>query len=160
MPSCKAIRDYWADQGIWERKGYESKWEFYEGIDDARDKGCCFACGVSWGVTLERAHILAHMEGGMDTVENLHLLCQHCHKDSEIFSGEVYWEWFWNRDSWHITLIHVLRWGVGGQELLQKMRQVFIDHATHSAQNMMTNQLLCKFMEEAVMKLIPTEAAD
>lgn len=88
MPPEKKIREYWADQ-IWPYKDFDSKAEFLE-------EGICFACGVACK-RAHRAHIHARVTGGSDTVENLHMLCETCHKDSECKEGDAYWRWFWQR---------------------------------------------------------------
>lgn len=56
----------------------------------------CFACGLQ--KITQRAHILAVSEGGNDTVENLHLLCKSCHDESDMLSGQAYWNWFNDKD--------------------------------------------------------------
>ena len=63
-------------------------------IDEAVDINHCFACGSLDSHSLERAHILARHLGGEDSVENLHMLCKHCHISSEPFNGKLYWDWF------------------------------------------------------------------
>lgn len=57
----------------------------------------CFACGGFFEVTT-RCHITPKCEGGSDNVENLHLLCSGCHKESENISGDVYFNWFISKD--------------------------------------------------------------
>ena len=66
----------------------------------------CFACSSLDTQRLERAHILARCNGGDDSLDNLHLLCRHCHISSELMSGEEYWLWFqYTFDHWlEITL--------------------------------------------------------
>ena len=41
----------------------------------------------------ERCHIQAKVNGGTDTVKNLHLLCKDCHKDSEFLEDLDYFKW-------------------------------------------------------------------
>lgn len=92
MPSKKQIRDFWATRLVMEGKLDSPRNEWF--LQDA-----CFACHNLWqiGQTTERSHILANCEGGVETVENLHLLCDACHKDSEMLSGQDYWDWFYKR---------------------------------------------------------------
>jgi hypothetical protein len=87
-----AIRRYWASRIDLARKGFMDEADFIEGED------VCFACGLNWEYA-ERCHITPRCEGGSDGVENLHILCWVCHKDSEIHSGEKYWKWFYGRDT-------------------------------------------------------------
>lgn len=70
----------------------------------------CFACGMYDGGT-DRAHILARCEGGTDDVENLHLLCNTCHKDSEIISGDRYTEWLLERSVMDMLMSRAFRSG-------------------------------------------------
>lgn len=91
MPSRSKIIDYWvagAGADILNSHGIE--------LYNETDYENCFACGD--GSMVERCHILARCEGGSDTVDNLHLLCQSCHKKSEYFSGETYWKWLSNEN--------------------------------------------------------------
>ena len=76
MPSQKKIFEYW-----------ESR------LDSIYPQQC-FACSSLDTTRLERAHIFARCDGGSDKVDNLHLLCRHCHVSSETISGEKYWQWF------------------------------------------------------------------
>lgn len=87
MPSESAIRAHWAGR-LWGPKGYDSSAEFLE-------PGTCFACGMDGSV---RAHILARAAGGDDTPENLHILCDQCHKDSEYLDGDRYMAWLMRRN--------------------------------------------------------------
>lgn len=49
----------------------------------------CFACGHF--ANIERCHIIPLIDGGSNTVENLHLLCRSCHSVSE--GNPNYWQW-------------------------------------------------------------------
>ena len=80
MPSRKAISEYWRD------------WTT-ERFDGVIDDGTCFACGLEDIAALNRAHIVARCNGGSDDVENLHLLCEDCHRLSEHIEGDDYFEW-------------------------------------------------------------------
>jgi 5-methylcytosine-specific restriction endonuclease McrA len=113
MPSAKAIRAYWAPK-LWERKGYYSAEDFVA-------EGACFACGRIWGrADLERAHILPVCEGGSDSVENLHLLCHLCHKDSEFKHGERYWQWFYSRTPDDAFISLLVRTGHNASEYMSR----------------------------------------
>jgi hypothetical protein len=50
------------------------------------------ACGIPKGGAV-RAHIVPRACGGPDTVENLHILCDWCHHNSEFLEGDTYWRW-------------------------------------------------------------------
>ena len=79
MPTQKAIYRHWVKNmpDCCDEQFYEKQ---------------CFACGS--GSILQRCHINAKCEGGVDDEENLHLLCKPCHLESEILQGSNYWEWF------------------------------------------------------------------
>lgn len=81
----KQVRKHWAS------RLYGKKWDSLEEFLDGGDY--CFACAFEYGGT-EKAHIQALSEGGEDELENIHLLCWLCHKDSEGLSGVAYWNWF------------------------------------------------------------------
>jgi 5-methylcytosine-specific restriction endonuclease McrA len=81
------IRAYWAAQGLWAQKDFDSPQEFME-------KGVCMACGWKRSCGIERAHIFPRMKGGADSPANLHMLCRDCHNASEYLEGERYWAWF------------------------------------------------------------------
>ena len=64
------------------------------------DRDICFACGSKGALLpgrVERCHIIAKWREGSNKPENIHLLCPICHKDSECFYDEKYWEWFQTR---------------------------------------------------------------
>lgn len=86
LPSHKNILYFWLPCLITMVKG-----------DSVQDlKNTCFACGRN--VSLERCHIIPRWQGGQDSLDNLHLLCDICHFASEDKSGEKYWEWFEKRN--------------------------------------------------------------
>lgn len=87
MPTEIAIRKHWAPL-LFALKDFDSESEFIE-------EAVCFACGFDG--SLERAHIISRSDGGDDGVENLHMLCSTCHKDSEFVSGATYFEWLRQR---------------------------------------------------------------
>lgn len=102
-----SIRKYWAPL-LWRKKGYDSEYEFLA------EKTCCFACGLNWGA-VEAAHIVARCYGGEDKVENLHLLCDVCHKTSEncslIVCVDSYFDWFYERTSYDAIVAHSVMMG-------------------------------------------------
>lgn len=108
MPTENAIRKYWSES-LWEIKGFDSADEFI-------NKGTCFACGMDAG-GIERAHIKAKCEGGSDTVENLHMLCHVCHKDSEFLSGDQYADWFHSRSVMDMLISAACRRGFNASSL-------------------------------------------
>lgn len=109
MPPPIQIRAAWAPWLVDEAQKFDSVVEVME--DDY-----CFACGMldDWGKDVgspsktERAHIQARVLGGSDDIDNLHLLCSICHKDSELLDGEAYDVWFQERTMVSVCLsIHV-----------------------------------------------------
>lgn len=90
----------------------------FDSLDEFMENDYCMACGMIHprGAT-ERAHILALCEGGGNGPDNLHLLCAACHKDSELYSGAKYWQWFCDRTALHGILSQGMRGAadVGGK---------------------------------------------
>lgn len=66
MPSRKRVFNYW------QMKNHCLTTKFID-----QDENTCFACGRTSGI--ERAHLVAKVNKGSDTVDNLHLLCKSCH---------------------------------------------------------------------------------
>lgn len=108
MPTERAIREHWADR-LWRDKGYDSRAEFME-------RGTCFACGMEGN---ERAHIVARVAGGNDDLENLHVLCGVCHKDSEFLDGEKYMSWLMQRNAIDRLISEAMRYGFNPATLVQ-----------------------------------------
>ena len=100
MPTEIAIRRHWA-ASLWALKGFDSASEFME-------RGTCFACGMDGN---ERAHIVARAAGGADDVENLHILCGVCHKDSERLEGVRYMAWLAERTTVDRLMSEAMRCG-------------------------------------------------
>lgn len=100
MPTARTIRFVWAMRLV-----ELGKADSVQQVIDARHDWC-FHCGINHKVPggLERAHILARMDGGSDTPDNLHLLCHQCHVHSELLDGDAYWEWF-KQNGWR-RLLH------------------------------------------------------
>ncbi len=86
MPTKKAIKDHWASQLVEMGK--------FDSFSEVHEADYCFACGFL--AKTQRAHILARADGGVDSRENIHLLCRACHCQSEMLSNEGYWDWFNN----------------------------------------------------------------
>jgi len=54
----------------------------------------CWRCG-NFARVLERCHIVARCDGGLDDVQNLNLLCRTCHDLTEYsVDPEAYWKCF------------------------------------------------------------------
>jgi len=90
MPLVNSIRAYWAPKIVKLKPGV------FKCPEHVLAGNYCFACGIIFK-HLEKAHIKARCEGGSDTVENLHMLCPVCHKDSEMLKGKAYKKWFVRR---------------------------------------------------------------
>ena len=67
MPSKQKIWEYWFDKILKDKPNY---------IYDYNEISC-FACGRTNGI--ERSHLVAHIYGGDESIDNLHLLCRSCH---------------------------------------------------------------------------------
>src|SRR4051812_41127985 len=83
MPTKKAIKTHWAEFLV----GIDK----FDSVHEVMEDDYCFACGLL--ADTERSHILPKCRGGPDTIENLHLLCWSCHKQSEFISGDEYFAW-------------------------------------------------------------------
>lgn len=81
MPNSKEILEFW-------QNSKEINKPF---LINATEK-TCFACG--WNVGTQRCHINPLIMGGNNDLENLHLLCRHCHYESERLNGIYYFKWF------------------------------------------------------------------
>lgn len=59
----------------------------------------CWCCGDIC-LKLEKAHIVALCEGGIDEPSNIHLLCANCHQKTEGLTEDQYWKYLglvsWN----------------------------------------------------------------
>lgn len=107
MPTCDAIRRHWAEKLVEIGK--------FDSVQEVMEANYCFACGMivesvtqpaeeDQGQVLERAHIKARCEGGTDDLDNLHLLCEICHKDSEFHEGTEYWDWLGKRTAVDVAI--------------------------------------------------------
>ena len=96
MPTKKQIFSFWTNnqEGIkivkkWKKTLYQNDRGDFEIHEDFHL--CCFACGFH--KRLERCHIKARCNKGLDDCNNLHLLCRNCHVESEFYEGALYWQW-------------------------------------------------------------------
>jgi len=64
-------------------------------IDEISSASRCFGCLLQ--LPLQKSHIKDRYFSNDDSLENLHLLCQTCHRDSEFLSDDNYWNWLKNR---------------------------------------------------------------
>jgi 5-methylcytosine-specific restriction endonuclease McrA len=101
MPTKLSIKNHWAAYLI-----KINKFDSYEELFEAE---YCFACGMNSDGDIERAHIKARCEGGSDNVENLHLLCGFCHKQSEFINGKKYKTWFMEQNGLTMMLAAISR---------------------------------------------------
>jgi 5-methylcytosine-specific restriction endonuclease McrA len=82
MPSKGSIYEYWKDNP-----------KEYFVLDELSliNENTCFACGK---LGTQRCHIKPRIYGGDERLENLHLLCNTCHVESESYMDDEYWRWF------------------------------------------------------------------
>ena len=83
MPKIEIIWNYW--KGIWSDDG----------------DICCFACEKT--NNLERCHIIPHAAGGDESLDNLHILCNSCHKQTEgmgHYNPVLYNVFLKNKETW------------------------------------------------------------
>lgn len=85
----------------------------FDSLAESRER-ICWACGMQPKYSLERAHILARVDGGSSLPVNYHMLCSECHLTSEFLFGRSYWEWFMR------PTLHPAYW----EHLLEKVRWV------------------------------------
>jgi hypothetical protein len=102
-PSKDSISNHWISFLLQNKKASHKSF-IYE--------SACFACGC---VTkhLDRAHIKPVISGGSDNLDNLHLLCKICHKESEFLEDDEYWQWFFAMSIQKRKAIEYLKYGVG-----------------------------------------------
>ncbi len=115
LPSRDKIKAYWWRELILLGK-FHSKDEFFAAE-------FCFACGLLWdgkyAQCLEKAHIIAHCDGGTEAPDNLHLLCPTCHHDSEGLCGPDYWTWFIERGPLRALVSYAMRRSDGRSHILK-----------------------------------------
>jgi 5-methylcytosine-specific restriction endonuclease McrA len=113
MPTKTQVKAHWAEWLVDNDK--------FDCISEVLENDYCFACGMNWRLSAgdpnaERAHIKPRHHGGSDAVENIHLLCRCCHRDSEVFfdamnSAEAeryYFAWLKNRSAANV----LMRWSI------------------------------------------------
>ena len=101
MPSREKIFKHWKNK-----------------LNNITNNNTCFKCGVTpffnkKNIIVDRAHILAVCEGGTDDLNNLHLLCKSCHRESEAYSGVEYDLWFTSRNKEEFATSLFLLWEKG-----------------------------------------------
>ena len=101
MPSREKIFKHWKNK-----------------LNNITNNNTCFKCGVTpffnkKNIIVDRAHILAVCEGGTDDLNNLHLLCKSCHRESEAYSGVEYDLWFTSRNKKEFATSLFLLWEKG-----------------------------------------------
>ena len=126
------IMRYWAP--IFDKRyGYDdiSEWLRYiqqEFNSYALANQYCFACGplpatASAKRPCQRSHIVADSDGGSNTVENLHMLCDSCHSMSERLSIEGYWKWMDQMQDEPPSYIKSARWNMSVRLLNQVLNR-------------------------------------
>lgn len=106
MPSRRQIADYWMGRpDAIEKMGYAGT-----GYDDEFAHDECWACGDA-GSKLEKCHVHSRWKGGNDLPENLVILCQRCHVESEDMPVSTFWDWLkrCRKDQWKPAMLHA--WG-------------------------------------------------
>ncbi len=97
MPSKKQILKHWAERLIHDYGKYSMDIYEDEGITE-NSQNTCFACGTMAGTL--RCHIVPYHLTKNNDCENLHLLCNECHNESEgIETAISYFKWFAKKDS-------------------------------------------------------------
>lgn len=92
MPRKKRIAEYWVNKILDKYPEKYSLDAFDEEFYIIKNMDMCFACCAE--TTTQRCHIKPRHEGGEDDITNIHLLCVPCHLESELLSGDIYWDWF------------------------------------------------------------------
>ena len=98
LPTKHQIKRFWKDKIV------NIKKDIFESTDMFDNGDYCFACGLLTNNHTEMAHIVARCSGGTDDVDNIHLLCSVCHKESEIIEGDKYFEWLKTRNHFDTIL--------------------------------------------------------
>ena len=113
MPSALRIVKYW--QPLLEKqKPIFAAWG---------EKDVCMACQCP-SIKIQRSHIKAKSDGGFDTFDNLHNLCESCHQDSEYLEGEKYWNWFNKRSAIDTLASLMMKSGLTFQEVNKRLEQM------------------------------------
>jgi len=91
MPKIDAIWKHW--QNIWSDDG----------------DICCFACEKTFN--LERCHIIPSIYGGSESLDNLHILCSSCHKQTEgmgLYNPNLYNMFLKNKQNWMTEISNIV----------------------------------------------------
>ena len=113
MPSCLRIAKYW--QPLLEKqKPWFAAWG---------EENVCMACQCP-SIKIQRAHIKAKTDGGVDALENLHNLCETCHQTSEYLDGEKYWIWFNNRSAIDTVASLMMKSGMTFAEVNKRLEEM------------------------------------
>lgn len=99
MPTRAQIRDHWFPEKF-------SAFGLTRGGDDELVSDECWACGNTQRV--ERCHIHSVDDGGVNTPDNLVLLCHACHVESENLQPDAFWIWVRNmrQEKWQLPSAH------------------------------------------------------
>lgn len=82
MVTSKEIVDYW----------FQIIEEWRLGVDRREAMKRCWRCGYE--AKLERCHIIPKSLGGINSAENLVLLCKRCHLENpNVNDKEIMWDW-------------------------------------------------------------------
>lgn len=152
LPTKKKIKEYWS------RKVVEMKPNTFDSVEQLNSGDYCFACGVVTNGYTERAHILARSIGGSDTEDNLHLLCDICHKASEMLDGDEYVDWFVKRN--HIDMVSDMYYKVNYQlfrsfrEDIDNVRNEGVDPYSKNFLDNLNRLRLLEFKAEAMLEKI------
>ena len=123
LPSRQKIAEYWQERV--ERLGV------FNPLQHDLPENECWACGNA--MRIERCHIEAHMDGGLNAVENLVLLCGNCHTHSETLAPATFWTWIRNmrQKRWKAPVLHTLDrmedFGFGFEAMKERIAEVGVD---------------------------------
>lgn len=105
MPTKLQIINYWVDKIVDEKYWLDAFYDAETSSEIEQTTSICFACGGFFGT--QRCHITPKWYGGIDAVENLHLLCPECHLESEsITDKEAYYKWFSQKNPSNSSSFH------------------------------------------------------
>ena len=153
LPDKKRIVDFWESEHghsiMLSRLGCEWAGTIY--------RGRCFACGIDEHV--DRAHINARSQGNSDHAENLHMLCNSCHQDSEYLYEDIYWTWFKNkykrdyREPFQILKDYVELLEVDMKDIFRAAAQDDFGLALEQAYSEATSEQIYRLIKEVLPKL-------
>lgn len=108
-PHKRNLKYHWAEWLVAQDK--------FDSVKEVLEADHCFACGFEQ--ELQKAHILARSEGGSNEESNIHLLCNFCHRDSELISGETYYLWFKERNALDRIMASGVQYGFNTSKLIK-----------------------------------------